>query len=591
MFIAWGVLVPGKLNLSGGKTAWNQKRLEALLPFVGWFPLSREQIRGDLVAAVSVTLLLIPQSIANAELAGLPPIFGLYASFVPILLGSMFTFNYHLATGPTAITGISTAAVLSQFSAPGTVEYIELAMFLALLIGVIRVLLGVLKFARIADIVAHPVMVGFTTAAALVISLSQVGALLGIQSTRQAEILGTIRESVALLDRLGDALPISVLFGLSALFVMLALNRLFPKLPSVMLTIIPLTIASYIVSYGATHGGDVVGLLPRGLPTPIVPFSPWRLDTALVMALRLLPGALTITLISFIEVMAITRIAPQKSEAQLNLNRELIGQGVAAIGGSFLQGVAVGGSFSRSAVNLYSGAKSGLSGAISAGLVVLVLQFLTPLFYHLPKAVLAAAIIASVSRLIDFNKIFRLFYTHRSCGVLATLTFIATLATAPLIHVGIGAGVLFSLLIHSSTRIVYRLKRPNLPQHGTLNVAVTSQHSGSGRVTLKLSGPLSFLTKGRLQERVAKLSSKRLVNLVVDGQGVPWVDSSGVNSLHQIVDQLGSNGVEVSLEGFHREALNSFANSGLLANVNTGSSTSTGATSSGATSTGATSSG
>ena len=423
-----------------------------IFPFLGWLPPTRRTLGDDIIAGLTVALLLIPQSMAYAELAGLPPLYGLYAAFVPVILGALFGHMHQLASGPTAMTSIITAAVLSRTAVPGTLEYVRMAILLAFLVGVIRLLLGLLRMAAVANIFSRPVVVGFTNAGALAIILSQAGKVLGLSLPKQRGILGALRDAAALLEALPEAHIPSLIFGLLTLGFVLLAGKLRPRWPAVLLVVVIMTAMSRLIGFDLRWGGQVVGFLPRGLPPFLLPFAAWELKGLGWVILRLFPGALVVTLISFMEVLSISKVISYKTKQPLDLNQEMIGQGIAAIGGSLFQGYTVGGSFGRSAMNLLTGARTGLGNIISGLLVALVLLFFTPLFYHLPLAVISAAIIPAVVRLIDFRILIRMLKTDRSGGIISLITLLATLAAAPSFHLGILLGVALSVGVSFTIR-------------------------------------------------------------------------------------------------------------------------------------------
>ena len=366
--------------------------VERYLPFLTWPAQWRAfGMRGDIIAGITVGLVLVPQALAYAQLAQLPPYIGLYAALLPAIIGALFGSCGAIATGPVALTSLLTGASVIAVARPGTEAFIEAAIVLALLSGMIQLALGGLRLGWLLKLLSRPVMIGFINASALLIALSQVPALLGLRMPRSDHFL---IDFVGMLGNFGNLHVPARLFGLGTLAVLIVLRRLAPRAPGVLLVTVVATILAAVFGY-EDGGGRVVGHIPQGLPAFVLPAFDWSLIVALF------PAAFVIALVSFMEVTASASVISARTGERWRQNRELVGQGLAKIASAIQGGMPVSGSFSRSALNFASGARTGLSSLVAAVFVVVTLLYLTPLLWHLPTAVLAAVIMLVVFNLFD----------------------------------------------------------------------------------------------------------------------------------------------------------------------------------------------
>lgn len=498
------------------------KWFQRALPFLSWFPLPRGSLRADLIAGVSVGLVLVPQSMAYAQLAGLPAYYGLYAAFLPVLVGALWGSSSQLATGPVAMVSILTGATLANFAAPATEQFIALAITLSLLVGIMQFALGVLRLGAIVSFLSHPAIVGFTNAAATIIALSQLDKLLGVSAQRSGSYMRDIGNVLA---QLGDAHFPTVAMGMGAIAIMAVLRRFAPKIPAVLVAVAICTSISWATGFSTS--GKVVGEVPRGLPSVGLPALSFE---TLSMCLT---AALVITLVGFMEAISIAKAMATKTRQRIDPNQELIGQGLANLVGAFTQSYPVSGSFSRSAVNLAAGAVTGMSSVFTALVVLVTLLFLTSALYHLPHAVLAAIIMMAVVGLINFGAIKHAWQAHRHDGICAIVTFIATLAFAPHLDLGI--------LLGGGLAIVMFLYRTMSPR---VNVRV---HEGSGTVPPVLSihfdGRLYFANVPYFEDAVLNAASSHPAarTILVDGRAINEIDASGEEVLRHLHRHLRDN--------------------------------------------------
>ena len=670
--------------------------LQRLLPFLTWLPECRGRtLRADMVAGISVALVLIPQSMAYAQLAGLPAYYGLYAAFLPPVLASLFGSSRQLATGPVAVVSLMTAAALEPIATAGSESFIAYAIVVALLVGVFQFLLGVFRLGAVVNFLSHPVVNGFTNAAALIIATSQLSKVFGVHVDSAKHHYETVARVLAE-ARHSTHLP-TFSMALLAFAIMIALKKFRPKVPNVLAAVAVTTVVAWAVGFekrlslpietmnapaavelittfnalveerqdlekfradmnkyhettftsqssvcgrchttrpprvfddptaqpispmpvnllylhhrgnllqarieeirdtqepavraqlralrfhidddgavsipegGATGasvwrlkvgnrpldtralpfraGGEVVGAIPSGLPTPTAP----RIDVSI--ALKLLPVAMIISILGFMEAVSIAKAMASRTHQRLDPNQELIGQGIANTVGSFFQSFAVSGSFSRSAVNFQSGAVTGFSNVFASVVVVITLLFLTPLLYHLPQATLAAIIIMAVVGLVNVHDVVHAWKAQWFDGLTAIVTFVVTLIVAPHLEWGILAGVVLSLGAY-----LQRSMRPNvamlaLHPDGSLRDA-TLHRLGQCRyiAAIRFDGPLNFASCSYLEEailtRVSEVPTLREVLIVA--HGINEIDSSGEQMLEKVLYRLQANGCRVSFSG------------------------------------------
>ncbi|MGD9362008.1 MAG: SulP family inorganic anion transporter [Desulfobacterales bacterium] len=657
--------------------------MNKILPYFNWpVKYNRKNLRLDILAGLTVALVLIPQSMAYAELAGLPPYYGLYASFLPPLIASLFGSSRQLATGPVAVVSLLTATTLEPLATAGSQQYIAYAVLLALLVGIFQFTLGVLKLGLVVNFISHPVVNGFSNAAALIIATSQLPKLFGIYVDKAPYHYETIYR---VFKSAGNYThwP-TLLMGLLAFIIMYGMKRIAPRFPNVLVAVVITTGLSWsfgfennmLVNIEAIHsqhlkqtiteynhtigaitdtteqraeliqtlnmnrvaldahaildtrhaaerlalriddykkkavdyrrqmrsvlfgairdqddtlafhpinqitdrtdadgriwrldlgktalqtgrlkmigGGEVVGSLPRGLPS----FSLPQIDYHII--LHLLPFVVIISLLGFTEAISVAKAMAAKTGQRLDPNRELIGQGLANICGAVSKSYPVSGSFSRSAVNLQSGAVSGLSSVFTSLTVVVVLLVLTPLFYHLPQAVLASIIMIAVLGLINVKGFIHAWQAQWYDGVISIITFISTLAFAPHLDRGIMIGVSLSIVV-----FLYKSMRPkvvdlSLDIDRTLHDAVASGLQECRYIdVVRFDGPLFFANASYLEDQIRnrRRSKKELKHIIISAGGINDIDSSGEEALSLTVDRVRSAGIDISLSGVNRSVM------------------------------------
>jgi SulP family sulfate permease len=516
-------------------------------------------IKHDLLAGITVSLVAIPQSLAYAQLAGVPAYYGLYAALLPTIVGAMFGSCRQLSTGPVAMTSLLTAASVAPLAAHGRDIFYSYVILLALISGLFQIAFGVMRVGVLLNFLSHPVLMGFINAAALIIGLSQLPALLGMSVQNSEHFLLDIGQVVAHIDSLHE---LSLAFGLAAIVMLVGFKRLAPKLPGVLITVVLLTIASYVFHY-ADLGGRVIGDIPRGFPDFSVPPMDWKATMAL------LPAGFVIALISFMEAMSSAKVIAIKTRQPWDQNKELIGQGLAKVVASFCQSMPVSGSFSRSALNLASDARTGLSSVISALFVMLTLLFLTPLLFHLPKPVLAAIIMMAVFGLINFRALANAWRAKRDDGIAAGVTFVATLAFAPNIQNGIVTGIMLSLAL-----LLYRMMRPRialLGLHSDSTLRDSERHNlpelHPQLGALRFDGALRFVNVAYFEDALLKLERENpeITHVLVKASGINDIDASGVEMLLNLIGRFKASGIELVFSGLKKQVADVMQRTGLIA--------------------------
>ncbi|WP_291787709.1 solute carrier family 26 protein [Cecembia sp.] len=529
--------------------------IKGYLPILEWLPnYKKSDIHGDLSAGLTVGIMLIPQGMAYAMLAGLEPIHGLYAVTVPLLLYAIFGTSRQLAVGPVAMVSLLTAAGIASLNADSPEQYLLYALSLAFLVGLIQFGMGILRLGFVVNFLSHPVISGFTSAAAIIIGLSQIKHLFRINLPNSEHIQEMV---VAIAQNIGDIHWLTFGIGVIGIIIIKYGKKIHKSFPAPLVAVI---VGIALVSgFDLTEQGvKIVGEVPSGLPTlssPSFDMEIWN---------TLLPIALTISLVGFAESFAVAKTIQSKHKNyKLDANQELIGLGMANFGAAFFRGYPVTGGFSRTAVNNDAGAKTGLASIFSAILIVLTLLFFTGLFYNLPSAILAAVVLVAVSGLIDYKEPIHLWHKDKSDFAMLIATFVITLTLG--IETGIIAGMVLSLIV-----VIYRASRPHMARLG--RVPGTNIFRNVNRfkdleerdelLMVRIDGPIYFANiefiKGKLDKWIA--SKKDKVNMIVfNMESVTNIDSTGAHALNEWILAWRKSGIDVcmsSIKGPVRDVLN-----------------------------------
>jgi sulfate permease, SulP family len=530
------------------RPAWRPPRpsrlaLHDLLPALQWMArYERRDLQGDLLAGLIVAVMFIPQGMAYAVLAGLPPIVGLYAATIPVLVYALFGSSRQLAVGPVAIVSIITFEGVSRLAEPGSSEFIGLALSLALMVGVIQLAMGLLRTGFVVKFLSHAVISGFTAGAAVIIGFSQLTHVFGVPLNTSQTVFHT---SYSAITNIGNAHLPTVTMGLGSIAALLLLRRHAPRLPGSIIVVVSATVITFALSLNDA-GIRVIGSVPGGLPRLSSP----AFDLQTLEAL--LPVALTISFVGFMESIAIARSLAARDRTKVKPNQELTALGLANLAASIFSAYPVTGGFSRTAVNYQAGARTGLASMVTAGLIMLTLLFFTRLFFYLPYAVLAAIIIVAVVNLIDLREARHLFTVKTVDGLTLTLTFAATLVLG--IERGILVGVAFSLLVFiRRSAYPHTAELGHLPEEDVFrNVrrfpdAVTYPNT----LILRIDASLYFANIGFLEDRILSLVAHRpdLEWIVLDFSGVNDIDGVAIETLAGLILTYRGQGIRFMFPG------------------------------------------
>ncbi len=493
---------------------------------MNWPAFNKSLITSDLIAGLTVGLMVVPQSVAYAALAGMPLVTGIYASLLPALIAVMFSSSVRVLVGPTAITCLLISASLQNIAQSGTPEWINLAVWLALLSGCLQILLGLIRAGWIFNVVNMPVLIAFTQAAAILIIASQLPTLLGSAN-------GIINISTSSSINFS-----SLLFGLISLVFLLLARGFKPNFPAILVVVLASSAVSYGLGFEAS-GGHVVGNLPSGLPSLDWPTFPGWPSLS-----QLLIPVIVITLISFLETAASAKIDNDNQGSIWNLNQDLIGQGLAKCISGLCGSFPTSSSFSRSALNLYAGAKSGWAAVFSVLIVWLSLIFLLPLLHNVPHSVLASIVIVAVIGLLKPRELMRIWHISPIEACIAAATFIMTLATAPELYWGVFIGVLLSLSHYLYQRLHPRIIEVGKHSDGRLrdrnlwNLPVIAPET----YALRMDAALDFGSAQKFEENITSFLIKNPTTkqVILLAQSINRIDVTGVETFFRLSKRLAS---------------------------------------------------
>lgn len=500
--------------------------------------------KDDLIAGLTVGIMLVPQGMAYALLAGMPPIYGLYGGLIPLFLYALFGTSRQMSVGPVAVSALLVLGGVSQIATPETPEYIGLVITAGLLIGIAQILLSFLRLGFLVNFLSHPVVAGFTSAAAIIIAISQLKDFLGFPIPKFSESYETFFYAV---EHIKETNWISVVLCGSAIAIMFGFRAISRSIPGALIVVIIATFISWLFDLEG-YGLDLVRYVPEGLPLFQVP------DLQFSTLQKLIPTVLTVTIIGIVESLGIAKVLEAKHQNYtVRPNQELFALGIAKVGGAFFQAIPSSGSFTRSAINNEAGSKTTVSSIITATLIALTLLFLTPLFYYLPKAVLAAIILMAVKSLFDLEEAIHLWHTHKEDFVMMLVTFVATLAID--IPVGIATGVLLSAGAN-----LYRSSKPHVAILGQIpgtvhfrNIRRFSRAKElEHKVILRFDDQLYFANASYFKDTVKKIvrdCSRPLNYFYLDATNIHGLDSSGLTALREVHRNLRKQHIQLCICG------------------------------------------
>lgn len=537
--------------------------LKKVLPIFDWLPdYQKRWFRGDLGAGLTVGVMLIPQGIAYAMIAGLPPIYGLYTAMIPQIVYAFFGTSRQLAVGPVAMDSLIVASGVGAIAAVGSEYFIFLAILLALMMGVIQVLFGVFKLGFLVNFLSKPVISGFTSAAALIIGLNQLKYLFGVSMPRSNQLQIILYEAFKQIQNINWP---TFLIGATGIVLIIFLKKKYKKIPG-SLVVVVLGILVVRIFHLEQYGVSIVGEIPQGLPSFKIPDFTWEIVEELA------PLGLTLALIGFMEAISVAKsIESQHNDYRVDANKELIALGMGNIVGSFFQSYPSTGGFSRTAVNNSSGAKTPLSAIFSALVVAFTLLFLTSLFYYLPKAIIASIIMVAVFGLLDFkvpNHLWK--YTKRDLIILnVTLIVTATIG----IKEGIITGIILSLVM-----LIYKTTKPHVAILG--RVPGTKMYRNIERfddlevldhvLVIRFDAQLHFANSTYFKDTLIAESIKKGANLklvIINGKSLNSLDSSGIYVLKEVIDYFKSKNIKLYFCGLNGPVRDTLYKSEIISDI------------------------
>jgi len=513
--------------------------MKKYLPFINWLPSYKKgNFAGDFAAGITVGVMLIPQGMAYSMLAGLPPIYGLYAATIPLIIYALLGTSRQLAVGPVAMVSLLISSGIGAIAETGTTEFIALAILLAFMVGVIQFLMGVFRLGFLVNFLAHPVIAGFTSAAAIIIGFSQLKHILGIKIPR-GHVYEIIQHAFSNINLINTP---TLILGLSSIALLLFIKKINRRIPGPVVIVVVGILAVYFLGL-QDLGVKIVKDVPEGFPLFGIPaFSLSDIST-------LLPIALTIAFIGFLESYAVAKTLEAKHKTyQIVANQELIALGLANIVGSFFKAFPVTGGFSRTAVNDQAGAKTGLASIISALLVIVTLLFLTKYFYYLPNAVLGAIIIVAVLGLINIKEAKHLWHQDKKDFWIFMSTAIATLV------IGIEEGILLGIAI-SIGLLVYNVSYPHIAELG--RVPKSDEYRNVKRfdnlelfddiLIFRFDAQLFFANADSFKKFIEDKinANKEIKHIVVEASVIYNLDSTAVNMLIDLQKDLSKKCIQL----------------------------------------------
>ena len=534
--------------------------IKKIIPILEWLPnYNTSLFKGDLLAGITVGIILIPQGIAYALIAGLPPIYGLYCALVPQVMYAIFGSSRQVAIGPVAMDSLIVATGVSTLALAGSESYIAIAVLLALMVGAIQFLMGVFSLGFIVNFLSKPVITGFTSAVALIIGFNQFRNLFGVDFVQSDQLQYVV---VDVFGRINNFNHPTTIIGLISVVIIIILRKINKKIPSALIVVI---LGILILKF---FGSSIVGVsivkdIPSGLPIFGIP----EFDIDLIR--ELLPIAFTLVMVGYLETISIGKsLEAKQDEYRIRPNQELIALGISNMVGSLFKAYPTTSSFSRSAINQESGARTGMAALISVVMVVITLLFLTPLFYHLPKTVLAAIIIVAVFNLVNIKEAAFLWRANHLDFWLMLATFIGTLLLG--IEFGIIVGVGLSLIV-----LIYRTSRPYVAELGKVpNSNFYRNRSRFEEVIIeddvlifRFDAQIFYANSSYFRDKLDEMAYRKgdaLKLIVLDAESINRVDSTGVEMLKERIKYYKKKGITFLLAGVKGPVRDDLFRSGIL---------------------------
>ena len=538
-------------------------KLKSYFPFLDWISTyQKDWLKNDIIAGITIGVMLIPQGIAYATIAGLPPIYGLYTAMIPQLVYAFLGTSRQLAVGPAAMDSLIVASGVSAIAVVGSEHFIFMAIVLAFFVGFFQILFGFFRLGFLVNFLSRPVISGFTTGSAIIIASNQIGNLLGTSLPRNNHIQ-TLTKNV--LNNLEHIQPLTMIIGLVSILILFLIKKFARKIPASLVIVILGILVVYFFNL-QREGLAIIGEIPKGLPKFIFP----EINKQNFEELSSL--ALTLALIGFMEAISIAKtIEVKHNNYKVSPNQELIALGFGNIIGSFFQTFPATAGFARTAVNDQTGAKSPLSSFFAAIVIALTLLFLTPVFYYLPKTVLAAIIIVAAIGLLDFAMPKRLLFYNKRDLLILNVTLLIT------IFFGIKEGILTGIIL-SLVMLIYKSTKPHMPVLG--NVPNTHFYRNKDRfkdvlihdeiLIIRFDAQLHFANTTYFKDKLMDLlieKGEKLKYLIIDGESINGLDSSAIYALEEIHDKITEKGISIAFTGLKGPVRDSLVKSGLMKKI------------------------
>lgn len=513
--------------------------LARLFPFIRWsHRVNRQTTRDDLIAGLTGAIVVLPQGVAFATIAGMPPEYGLYAGMIPAIIAALFGSSWHLVSGPTTAASIVLFSALSAFAEPGSADYVRLALTLTFMVGVIELVMGFARLGTLVNFISHSVVIGFTAGAAILIAVNQIKHFFGVNIPRGSGVYETFQ---ALFAQLGDINPYVTGVGVVTLVTGIVVKKFFPRVPYMIVAMVVGSVASILLNHylgqDAT-GIRTVGALPASLPPLSAP------DLTLETIKQLAPAALATTLFALTEAVSISRALAVRAGQHVDGNQEFIGQGLSNIAGSFFSGYVATGSFNRSGVNFTAGAKTPMAAVFAGGLLVFIVLLVAPFAAYLPNAAMAGILFLVAWGLIDFHHIHKIIASSRSETVILGTTFFATLFLE--LEFAIFLGVMLSLALYlnrtSRPRVISRVPDAKLPKR-KFNTDPSLPECPQLKI-VRIDGSLFFGAVSHVQETLRAFEERNpgQKHLAIVASGINFIDIAGSEFLSQEASRYRAKG-------------------------------------------------
>jgi SulP family sulfate permease len=536
-----------------------QVQVSDFIPFLSWIrTYGRRHIKADLVAGLTVAVVAVPQSMAYALIAGLPVQYGLYASIVPAIVGSLWGSSAHLITGPTTATSLVVFSIVAGLAQPGSLDYLQMAFLLAFMAGGIRIAMGLARLGNLLNFVSHSVILGFTAGAGVLIAFNQLPSFLGLHLEKSSVFVESLLKTIT---HLHETHIVTFMLGITTTVIIMVVKRLRPSWPGTLIALI--TVSAIVAAFKlGGRGVAVVGSIPRTLPPVRLPGISHGVEIG-----NLAPGALAITLLGLMEAVSSAKAIAGRTHQRLNINQEFIGQGLANVAASLFSGYPVSGSFTRSALNFRTGGKTPMSGVISGIAVAIILLLAAPLAAVLPVAALAGVLVVVAYEMVDKEGIIRAMKASRADGSVLLVTFLSTLFLQ--VEFAIYVGVLLSIGLHLAETAHPRM-------HSIVPDLETGRMVGSarGRICCQMDiitiegavffGSVTFVLED-LQRRLK--NHPGMANLLIRMHQANILDASGIHTLEILLEEVRERGGGLYFAGVKPKVFQVFKNSGLLREI------------------------